>query len=178
MLKIRPAELSDIRELFEHTVRHFAESGRDGDFIFAPHEDGQAETFEDCELRYRKGWTKPLTERRWERVWVLTDGNKIFGEAKLLHSPPLQTSLHRSWLAMGIEREYRGKGYGPKLLQTVINWAKAQPTLEWIQLQVFENNTPAKRLYKKFGFVECGTTPDLFRINGNKIDDTTMILRV
>lgn len=178
MLHLRLANFSDIEELFEHTRRHFAESGRDGDFIFAPYEGGIGNSLEEFDLRCRERWRKPATEENWERVWILTDGHKIFGEAKLLHSPPLPTSLHRSWLAMGIERDYRGKGYGHKLLQTAIDWAKAEPTLDWIQLQVFESNKPAKKLYEKFGFTNCGTVPDLFRIYGQKVADTTMVLNV
>lgn len=178
MLHVRLAEISDIPELYNHTCRHFAESGRDGDFIFAPYEGSRNIEREDAEMRNRERWARPVTERLWERVWILTDEKEIYGEASLMHSPPLPTSLHRSWLSMGIERPYRGQGYGPKLLQAVIDWAKAQPTLDWIQLQVFETNLPAKKLYKKFGFVECGTVPDLFRIYGNKVDDTTMVLKI
>lgn len=53
-----------------------------------------------------------------------------------------------------------------------------QPTLGWITLSVFENNPPAKALYKKFGFEPVGTTKDLFRVFGKSIDETQMVLKL
>ena len=59
-----------------------------------------------------------------------------------------------------------------------IQWAKQQQTLSWLQLAVFAHNEPAKALYRKFGFIEVGTTPDMFRVFGKEVTDTAMILRL
>ena len=61
-------------------------------------------------------------------------------------------------------------------MQAALDWAKAQPTLTWLQLFVFDHNLPAKKLYKKFGFEKSGITPDMFRVNGQKISEVSMIL--
>jgi RimJ/RimL family protein N-acetyltransferase len=118
------------------------------------------------------------TERGWLRVWILTDEREIFGELTLVHRPPLATSLHRCHLMMGLERKVRSLGFGSKLMTEAIEWAKRVPTLEYISLNVFENNPKAKSLYEKFGFVSEGTTRDLFRVYGQSIDDTQMSLRL
>ena len=79
---------------------------------------------------------------------------------------------------MGVERTARGHGWGSKLVTEAITWAKQQPSLAWITLYVFENNPPAKALYKKFGFKAVGTTKDMFRAFGQSIDDTEMVLEL
>ena len=50
--------------------------------------------------------------------------------------------------------------------------------LDWISLNVFESNPGAKALYSKFGFETSGTTRDMFRVFGQKIDDTEMVLKL
>lgn len=79
---------------------------------------------------------------------------------------------------MGMERTVRGQGWGSRLMKEAIAWAKAEPGLDWISLYVFENNLPAKALYKKFGFEVVGTTKDRFRVFNQSIDDTEMVLKL
>jgi RimJ/RimL family protein N-acetyltransferase len=59
-----------------------------------------------------------------------------------------------------------------------LEWAVAQPSLAWIDLQVFAHNLRARKLYESFGFREMSVTKDLFRVNGQSIDDVKMSLRV
>ncbi|MES2856860.1 MAG: GNAT family N-acetyltransferase, partial [Bdellovibrionota bacterium] len=79
---------------------------------------------------------------------------------------------------MGIERSHRGGGWGTKLMEVAIGWAKEQPSLDWVQLYVFDHNEPAKALYRKFGFEAVGTVEDLFRVHGQRIADTHMVLNI
>jgi len=78
---------------------------------------------------------------------------------------------------MGLERTIRSQGWGSNLTIEAVKWARQQPTLDWIALNVFENNLPAKALYKKFGFETVGTTRDIFRVFGQSIDNTEMVLK-
>ena len=63
-------------------------------------------------------------------------------------------------------------------METLISWAKVQNFLTWIDLGVFAHNTPARRLYEGFGFVECGRVVDSFRIDGHHVDDILMNLNL
>jgi len=54
--------------------------------------------------------------------------------------------------------EYQGIGVGTMLMENVKTMAK-RLHLARIWLSVFEGNTPAERLYRKAGFVECGKVP-------------------
>ena len=63
------------------------------------------------------------------------------------------------------------------MIDAVVAWALAQPKLDWIDLQVFASNEPARALYKRTGFVEVGLCRDAFRMDdGTRIDDIHMVL--
>ncbi|MCC6415212.1 MAG: GNAT family N-acetyltransferase [Opitutaceae bacterium] len=47
--------------------------------------------------------------------------------------------------------EWRGRGLGLMVVNTILTWAAAR-SAEWAMLQVVENNTPARRLYVGAGF--------------------------
>lgn len=87
----------------------------------------------------------------------------MYGDLKLAHAIGLKASLHRALLMMGIEKSHRAKGLGSALMREALSWARQHPTLEWVQLNVFAYNEPAKALYRRFGFKEIGTNMDLFR---------------
>jgi RimJ/RimL family protein N-acetyltransferase len=176
--QVRLANLNDLPAYFDHLKRHGQESGRDGDLIFAPFEEPWDRPLEGLRREKEEKWLRPITEVGWERCWILTDGNSVFGDLKLAHAIGLKTTLHRSILMMGIERSHRVKGLGSLLMREALDWANAQPTLDWIQLNVFAHNQPAKNLYGRFGFQEVGTNRDLFRVQSQKIDDTEMSLRI
>lgn len=163
--------------LARHKDRHLRENGRDGDLIFAPSEEEPPFKVEDLN-RDLDALSRPITTPGWQRIWLVTDENEIFGELTLVNRPALKTSLHRCLLMMGLERSVRGQGWGTRLLNEAIQWARQQPTLDWITLYVFENNFPAKALYNKFGFEVVGTTRDKFRVFGQSIDDTEMVLKL
>jgi RimJ/RimL family protein N-acetyltransferase len=63
-------------------------------------------------------------------------------------------------------------------MNTAIEFAHDSRILMWIDLRVFAHNTAAHALYRSLGFVEIGTVPDRFRIEGESIDDILMTLRL
>ena len=200
--KVRPATPSDLFALHEHHERHVRESGRDGDFIFSPVECGLEQTPDQLtessvkalrafETRTRERWSKAPTVCDWERTWVIADSSleasgdrsheprgKIYGDINLVHRPPLASSLHRATLMMGIERSHRGQGFGSELMTMALDWARAEPSIEWLQLFVFGDNLPAQALYRRFGFVENGRVEDMFRVYGVPVTDISMVLRL
>lgn len=174
-MHIRPLHTNDLPMLARHRARHSRENGRDGDFIFAPSEEDYPSREEDLK-RESDALAKSILVPGWMRVWIVTDELEIFGELTLVNRPPMKSTLHRCLLMIGLERSIRRQGWGSKLLVHAIGWAKEQPSLAWVSLYVFEGNPPAKALYKKFGFQEVGTNKDMFRVFGQSIDDTEMVL--
>lgn len=173
-LAIRLLTMADLEVAADHDARHMAESGRDGDVIFAPRSESNREAFVDFRLQ---GWPAPVGEPNWERMWGLFDGQQMVGHANLCGGF-LTAQSHRCRLGMGMERPHRGQGNGRRLLQTVVHWARAQPPLAWIDLGVFADNVPAQRLYRRMGFVENGRIEDCFRVLGQQVDDIQMCLRL
>ncbi|AIY40465.1 Acetyltransferase [Collimonas arenae] len=47
----------------------------------------------------------------------------------------------------------QGQGVGTALMQELMRWAQQRPHVERIELRVREQNTVARQLYEKFGFV-------------------------
>ncbi|MEK6454291.1 N-acetyltransferase [Caldifermentibacillus hisashii] len=69
---------------------------------------------------------------------------------------------------MSVAQEYRNLGVGRALLKILLNWAKDNPIIEKVYLEVFAKNTAAIALYKKSGFIEEGR-----KVKGVKIDQQT-----
>jgi GNAT superfamily N-acetyltransferase len=129
-VEIRLAQFSDLKEYRNHLLRHGKESGQDGDLIFAPYEQHWDQSLEDLKKEKTEKWSKPVTQARWERCWILVDKGAVYGEIKLAHHLAMKTTLHRAILMIGIEKPYRGQGLGNQLVQTALSWAKNQTTLD------------------------------------------------
>jgi RimJ/RimL family protein N-acetyltransferase len=127
--------------------------------------------------RLVKRLSTPLIETGWRRVWGVWDEDRIVGTVHLAGGD-LAACLHRAQLGVGVERSHRRRGWGRTLVEAAIEWARAQPVIDWIDLGVFQGNDHAHALYLALGFVERGRTRDLFRVDGVRIDDIQMSLWV
>ncbi|WP_035430199.1 GNAT family N-acetyltransferase [Bacillus sp. UNC322MFChir4.1] len=71
-----------------------------------------------------------------------------------------------------IDEKHQGKGYGRAALREMVNWIINQyQQCKEIRLTVHKENDAARRLYKRFGFVEAGEfdeEEDLLRFILNK----------
>jgi RimJ/RimL family protein N-acetyltransferase len=175
--KIRIATEEDLSSYYEFLKRHSEESTKDK-MIFRYSEVPWEVPFNEFAEDKKNRWAKTIKEIGWEKTWILTDEIKTYGHLVLQHSPELKTNLHRANLNMGILDSYRGQKLGCKFLETGIQWAKEQKSLDWIQLSVFSHNTPAISLYKKLGFSEGIVIADIARVFGQSISETTMTLKL
>jgi len=88
---------------------------------------------------------------------------------------PHRRIAHRGTFGFSVAKQWRGKGIGMALLQTLIDWAEANPLVEKVGLAVFANNEQAIRLYRKLGFVEEGRRPREMKLGpGQYVDDIMM----
>lgn len=164
----------DLPALVAHIARHSGESGKDGDLIFRPRStDAPIDELATID-RHRLGWSQALTEPYWLRTWGVMIRGEIRGHLDL-HGGRLASEAHRAMLGMGVERGWRSKGHGRRLLEVAVAWAQ-RSELAWLDLGVFAHNTRARALYASVGFVEVGVTPDRFRVDGVVIDDVAMVL--
>lgn len=148
--KVGPGDLALLREIAETVYRN----------TFAPHC-----TQEDMDAYAAKAFSEEqlLTELQNpdSLFYFGLEGERAVGYIKLNHGPA-QTELQDD-AAIEVERlyllpEHQGKGYGGKLLQLGIDYAKAQGKA-YVWLGVWENNLRAQRLYEKHGFYRFSQHP-------------------
>jgi ribosomal protein S18 acetylase RimI-like enzyme len=100
--------------------------------------------------------------------YVALDNNEVIGWCDVI--PETLTGFtHCGHLGMGVQKDYRRKGIGRKLLLTTINKAKIYG-LERIELDVYDSNKPAVNLYKEMGFIIEGIKKKGRKLDG-KYDD-------
>ncbi len=174
--QIRKTVEGDEERFFNHLRRHMDESGN-GTLIFHPTDKHKSWTPEEQIPIIKKRWATPTTQVGWEVVWVVESGGEFVGHLNL-RSAQIETALHRSYLGMGLEKSARGRGLGQKLLEQAITWAKRQASIDWIDLDVFEHNKPARKLYEHMGFKVTGQRQDAFRVQGEIVHDLHMCLAV
>ncbi|HZM22240.1 MAG TPA: GNAT family N-acetyltransferase, partial [Anaerolineales bacterium] len=65
---------------------------------------------------------------------------------------------------------WQGKGAGTALMEAMVDLAERWLNLTRIELEVYTDNEPAIRLYKKFGFVIEGTYVNFAYRDGHYAD--------
>lgn len=176
-MELKIADEKDIDAYLLHLDRSNKESLTDP-IISSPAE-GMGSRSNQKKEKYLLNWKKSVTEPGWKRTFIAKpEDNLVVGEITVFNDPPLRSSLHRVTLAMGVERNYRSKGLGTKLLETCIGWLRTNTNVEWVDLYVFANNKPARKLYENFGFKEVGCTEDRFRVRGESITDIEMVFKI
>lgn len=84
---------------------------------------------------------------------------------------------HVGEVAMAVHDDWQGKGYGHALMVEAINLADNWMDLSRIELQVFTDNEPAKRLYERCGFEIEGTLRQ-FAFRDGKYEDVYAMARL
>lgn len=71
----------------------------------------------------------------------------------------------------------RGKGLGKEMLQLAIEYAFSITKVDAVQLNVFPENTKAKKCYESVGFVERKTDADAFRFQDESWGRCNMVIK-
>jgi RimJ/RimL family protein N-acetyltransferase len=102
------------------------------------------------------------------------DDTELVGTAVFTREARKKISHKGNITGMFISPEYRGKGVGLNLLNTVFENAFKIDGIRQIDLKVAAPNISAIKLYEKAGFVSYGLEKDAFCNNGVFIDDIYM----
>jgi RimJ/RimL family protein N-acetyltransferase len=87
-----------------------------------------------------------------------------------LFGGPYRRTRHVAQLGMGVLQESWGLGIGGVLMAESMTWARNNPLLSKIGLQVYDTNTRAIKLYEKKGFQKEGL------LKGDvQLDDGTLV---
>lgn len=122
-------------------------------------------------------WIRSFLESANSLLLVAEYQNKIIGNIDLTGSRR-KVMEHTAVIGMGMMSEWRNRGLGSALMESVLDWATSNPILELLWLQVYGDNEAGINLYKKMGFVETGRIPGFFRHNHRLSENVTMVRRV
>lgn len=79
-----------------------------------------------------------------------------------LCASPYEKTKHQSLISIVVDKEYRGKGVGQKLMEAIEDLARNKFHMKYLHLEVYDGN-PAIRLYERCGFVRYGVHPKFIR---------------
>lgn len=119
-----------------------------------------------------------ILERQQRGLYVvLADGDNLLGHL-LLDPMSLQSRSHVVSLTIVVHPGHTGQGFGRRLMEYGIHWARQSPDLEKIELTVRSTNKRAIKLYESLGFVTEGVHRERVRSNDGYADDISMALFV
>lgn len=167
IVTIRKARLSDASQLLEAIRTYIPQSE------FIP----KLENEITLSLEQKESWIDSFIQSNNSLLLVAEFEGKIIGNIDLTGSRR-QVMQHTAVIGMGMIESWRGIGLGTALMEQMIHWAKENPILELIWLQVYTANSSAIQLYKNMGFIENGVLPHFFKNDQVYYDNLTMSLKV
>ncbi|QNA90913.1 N-acetyltransferase [Massilia sp. Dwa41.01b] len=168
MPAIREVREADLPALFLYLDDHLQDNGRDSTPLFQPMARADSRFPLDKRGAFAIDLGAAVGAPGWRRAWMaLAPDGTIAGHVDL-RARPERAASHRCLLGMGVHRDWRRRGLGEHLMAAALDWARAQETIDWVDLEVLSQNAPARRLYERCGFVFAGELPDLYRIDGEQ----------
>ncbi|HEY0715202.1 MAG TPA: GNAT family N-acetyltransferase [Polyangia bacterium] len=101
-------------------------------------------------------------------VFVAVVEEKIVGLIDF-HPEPRVQCAHGGHFGMSVAHAHRGQGIGKALLRRLLDWTK-EHRFTRVELQVFETNAAAIRLYEEMGFAHEGRRRRAVNVGKQKID--------
>ena len=119
-----------------------------------------------------------LNERGRGNYLVAEHAGEIVGHA-LLEPLALAVTAHVVRLTIAVHEGHQGRGIGRALMHELLRWARADPRVDKVELQVRSSNARAIALYSSLGFVEEGRKTRRLKLGpGVYLDDIYMALWV
>lgn len=118
-------------------------------------------------------------EERGRGIYLVAErAGEAVGHA-LLEPLSLAVTAHVVRLTIAVHEGHQGQGVGRALMNELLRWARSDPRVNKVELQVRSSNERALALYRSLGFVEEGRKTRRLKIGpGAYIDDVYMALWV
>ena len=147
-IKIREIEVEDYKELLDFMKKVKGETN----FLLG-YPDEIKLSYED-----EKEHIKKVKTSETSNYFVVMKNNKMIGCIGF-NGNTARKMKHYGTIGISVLKEYWGRGVATALLEKLISWAK-EKGIKKINLDVFENNKRAIKLYEKFGFKSEGCIED------------------
>lgn len=139
-IEIREIEVEDYKELLDFMKKVKGETN----FLLG-YPDEMKLSYED-----EKEFIKRVKSSETSNHFVAMKEDKMIGCISF-NGNIARKMKHYGTIGISVLKEYWGKGIATSLLEKLISWAK-EKGIKKINLDVFENNKRAIKLYEKFGF--------------------------
>ena len=105
---------------------------------------------------------------------VACSDQEVVGQLDIYTFPNKPRRRHVGQVGMSVRDDFQGQGVGSALLREAVQLADNWLNLQRLELEVYCDNEPAVRLYKKFGFSIEGTLARYAFRAGQYVDVYTM----
>ncbi|SYZ72292.1 GCN5-related N-acetyltransferase [Candidatus Zixiibacteriota bacterium] len=159
-----------IRQIREEDAENFLAMLKmlDNETTFMMYEPGErTTTIEQQQERIRE-----ILSKDYQATFVAEDDGWIVGYLAA-RGGELSRIRHRTYIVVGIIKEFRGRGVGKKLFDEMEKWARAKK-MHRLELTVMVSNERGIRLYQKMGFEFEGVRKDSMLVEGEYIDEYNM----
>jgi RimJ/RimL family protein N-acetyltransferase len=161
---VRSARPDDAANLLTY-IRSIAEEV--GFFIIQPAEFPATEELE-------RKWIEDHLDHPGKLALAAEAAGEIVGSLSF-ENGPFQRTAHSGTFGVSVRRDWRGKGIGTAMLETLLEWAEKNPLIEKVDLAVFSTNASAIELYRRLGFVEEGRRAKEIKLApGEYVDEVLM----
>lgn len=126
-------------------------------------------------------YTTEAARRRWQEIHNASPDDRInfaialddccIGSVALKH---IDRRSQHAWLAIVLDSERLGRGYGRDTLNTLLRWAFVIDNFHRISLETWATNERAIRCYRAVGFVEEGRLREAMWVAGERVDVVQM----
>lgn len=150
-LEVREAHRRDAPRLLEHMAAIVGET----EFMLQSPADPLPEVDEERVLLEHFARLKGCLQMVAVRPAGGPGRDPVVGSLSLFNGQTTRTR-HIAHLGMGVRAVGWRRGIGGRMLDLALTWARRQPILERVTLQVYRSNTGAHALYVSRGFVDEG----------------------
>ena len=147
-IKIREIEVEDYKELLDFMKKVKGETN-----FLRGYPNEIKMSYED-----EKEHIKKVKSSETSNYFVVMKNNKMIGCIGF-NGNTARKMKHYGTIGISVLKEYWGRGIATTLLEKLISWSK-EKGIKKINLDVFENNERAIKLYEKFGFKLEGCIED------------------
>lgn len=147
-IKIREIEVEDYKELLDFMKKVKGETN-----FLRGYPNEIKMSYED-----EKEYIKKVKSSETSNYFVVMKNNKMIGCIGF-NGNTARKMKHYGTIGISVLKEYWGRGIATTLLEKLISWSK-EKGIKKINLDVFENNERAIKLYEKFGFKLEGCIED------------------
>ena len=165
---LRPRSCQDTESVFKFLDSVFAE---DRFFLTTLDEIRDLRSFEKAKERTE------LFNTHENKLMLVTEIDGQIVSLSEIECGEKKRNRHIGQIGISILPAYRGLGLGSAIMETMIDWATANPVIEKLALGVWSRNEPAIGLYTKMGFVEEGRKVREVKYADGSYDDCICMYR-